>query len=190
MSIFNEARKETWSEIRELSDDDINKRPEQDEWSIQEVLDHLKNSICRLTRLFRERIRSAPFRTIEAKPVHVSEDRSVKRKAPDSLEPERKTTDLLAIKAELDHARSQLTTVIATLQEEDFERVLPHSVFKELTVRQWIDFIGHHEKDMSNKFRRSKRNCREKTFGRHVHQDFHTSPSFLCERSCVFYGVR
>ncbi|MEH6974214.1 MULTISPECIES: DinB family protein [Bacillus] len=146
MSIFNEARKETWSEIRELSDDDINKRPEQDEWSIQEVLDHLKKLDLQAARLFRERIRSAPFRTIEAKPVHVSEDRSVKRKAPDSLEPERKTTDLLAIKAELDHARSQLTTVIATLQEEDFERVLPHSVFKELTVRQWIDFIGHHEK--------------------------------------------
>ncbi|ASB87762.1 uncharacterized protein S101395_01226 [Bacillus sonorensis] len=42
MSVFNEARKETWSEIQGLSDDVINTKPGKDEWSIQEVLDHLK----------------------------------------------------------------------------------------------------------------------------------------------------
>lgn len=45
MSIFNEARKELWNEIQGLPDNDINKRPAENEWSIQEVLDHLKKSI-------------------------------------------------------------------------------------------------------------------------------------------------
>ena len=45
MSIFNEARKELWSEIQGLSDEMLNKRPAEDEWSIQEVIDHLKKSI-------------------------------------------------------------------------------------------------------------------------------------------------
>lgn len=44
MSIFNEARKELWSEIQGLSDETLNKRPSEDEWSIQEVIDHLKKS--------------------------------------------------------------------------------------------------------------------------------------------------
>lgn len=50
------------------------------------------------------------------------------------------------MKRELDVVREQLTAVIASLKEEDFERVLPHPLFQELTVRQWIEFIGHHDK--------------------------------------------
>ncbi|MFN2743985.1 MULTISPECIES: DinB family protein [Bacillus] len=146
MSIFNEARKELWSELQGLSDEDLNKRPAEEEWSVQEVLDHLKKIDLMAAHLFKEKIQHAPIKTIEEKPVKIAEERSPKRKAPQHVEPERKNTDLLTIKAELDNVRTQLTSVIAAFQEEDFQRVLPHPVFKELTVRQWIDFIGHHEK--------------------------------------------
>ncbi|MGN9866321.1 DinB family protein [Bacillus swezeyi] len=146
MSIFNEARKELWNEIQGLPDNDINKRPAKNEWSIQEVLDHLKKIDLMAAQMFKEQIQHAPIKTIEEKPVKASEDRSTKRKAPPFIEPERKSTDALTIKAELDNVRQQLTSVIAAFQEEDFQRVLPHPIFKELTVRQWIDFIGHHEK--------------------------------------------
>lgn len=44
MSIFNVARKELWSEIQGLSDETLNKRLAEDEWSIQEVIDHLKKN--------------------------------------------------------------------------------------------------------------------------------------------------
>lgn len=146
MSVFNEARKETWSEIQGLSDDVINTKPGKDEWSIQEVLDHLKKIDLKTAQLFKENIRSAPLKAIQAKPVEASENRYDKRKAPDFLEPERKTKYCLTIKTELDHARQQLTSIIASFHKADFQRVLPHPIFLELTVEQWIDFIGHHEK--------------------------------------------
>ena len=42
MSIFNEARLETWNELKGLSDEKLNQKPSAEEWSIREVLDHLK----------------------------------------------------------------------------------------------------------------------------------------------------
>lgn len=45
MSIFNEARLETWNELKGLSDEKLNQKPSAEEWSIREVLDHLKKSI-------------------------------------------------------------------------------------------------------------------------------------------------
>ncbi|MEC1346617.1 DinB family protein [Bacillus haynesii] len=146
MSIFNEARKELWSEIQGLSDETLNKRPAEDEWSIQEVIDHLKKIDLMALQILKEQIKHAPVKTIEDKPVHQLEDRSSKRKAPPYAEPERKTADALTLKAELDNVRTQLTSVIAAFHDEDFKRVLPHPVFEELTVRQWLDFIGHHER--------------------------------------------
>lgn len=146
MSIFNEARKELWSEIQGLSDETLNKRPSEDEWSIQEVIDHLKKIDLMALQILKEQIKHAPVKTIEDKPVYQSEDRSSKRKAPPYAEPERKTADALTLKAELDNVRTQLTSVIAAFHDEDFQRVLPHPVFEELTVRQWLDFIGHHER--------------------------------------------
>lgn len=58
----------------------------------------------------------------------------------------KKTADALTLKAELDNVRTQLTSVIAAFHDEDFQRVPPHPIFEELTVRQWLDFIGHHER--------------------------------------------
>lgn len=61
------------------------------------------------------------------------------------------------MKRELDVVRERLTAAIASLKEEDLKRVLPHPVFQELTVRQWIDFIGHHENGTSARLKKLKK---------------------------------
>jgi uncharacterized damage-inducible protein DinB len=58
MSIFNEARKELWSEIQGLSDEMLNKRPAEDEWSIQEVIDHLKKIDLMALQILKEQIKA------------------------------------------------------------------------------------------------------------------------------------
>lgn len=146
MSIFNEARLETWNEVKGLSDEKLNQKPSSDEWSIREVLDHLKKIDMTAQNMLKERVKEAPVKEIEEKPLTAAQDRSNKRKAPAHLEPDHDFISGSQMKRELDVVREQLTAVIASLKEEDFERVLPHPVFQELTVRQWIDFIGHHEK--------------------------------------------
>lgn len=146
MSIFNEARLETWNELKGLSDEKLNQKPSAEEWSIREVLDHLKKIDMTAQKMLKERVKDAPIKEIEEKPLEVAQDRNNKRKAPSHLEPAHDFISGSQMKRELDVVREQLTAAIASLTEEDFERVLPHPVFQELTVRQWIDFIGHHEK--------------------------------------------
>lgn len=145
MSIFNEARQQTWEELKGLSDEEFNQKPAADEWSIREVLDHLKKIDETAQTLLSKHAKDAPLKEIEEKPMEFIEDRTNKRPAPSHLEPEQKRISVIEAKQELDTARQQLTAVISSLNEEDFKRVLPHPVFQELTIRQWIDFIGHHE---------------------------------------------
>ncbi|MEC1292297.1 DinB family protein [Bacillus mojavensis] len=146
MSIFNEARLETWNEVKGLSDEKLNQKPSSDEWSIREVLEHLKKIDMAAQNMLKEQVKEAPIKKIEEVPLTAAQDRSNKRKAPARLEPDHDFISGSQMKRELDVVREQLTAVIASLKEEDFERVLPHPLFQELTVRQWIDFIGHHEK--------------------------------------------
>lgn len=146
MSIFYEARLETWNEIKGLTDDQLNKKPSADEWSIREVLDHLKLIDAAAQTAFKDRVKDAPLKEIEEKPLEMAEDRTNKRKAPSHFEPDQSYMSGSQMKQELDVVREQLTSIIASLKEDDFNRVLPHPVFQELTVKQFIDFIGHHEK--------------------------------------------
>ncbi|MEW4059725.1 hypothetical protein CHH79_10065 [Bacillus siamensis] len=156
MSIFNEARQQTWEELKGLSDEEFNQKPAADEWSVREVLDHLKKIDESAQSLLSKQAKDAPFKKIEEKPMEFIEDRTNKRPAPSQLEPEQNRISVIEAKQELDTARQQLTAVISSLNEEDFERVLPHPVFQELTIRQWIDFIGHHEKRHINQIKEIK----------------------------------
>ena len=122
------------------------------------MIDYLKKIDLMALQILKEQIKHAPVKTIEDKPVHQSEDRSSKRKAPPYAEPERKTADALTLKAELDNVGTQLTSVIAAFHDEDFQRVLPHPVFEELTVRQWLDSSAIMKEDILNRSRKSNRN--------------------------------
>ncbi|MCC9024205.1 DinB family protein [Bacillus nakamurai] len=156
MSIFNEARQQTWNEVKGLSDHEFNQKPSAEEWSVREVLDHLKKIDETAHTLLSEQAMEAPLKETEEKPLEMAEDRTNKRTAPPHLAPEQERKSIVEMKEELDVARQHLTAVIASLKEEDFERVLPHPVFQELTIRQWIDFIGHHEKRHINQIEEIK----------------------------------
>lgn len=173
MSVFNEARKETWSEIQGLSDDVINTKPGKDEWSIQEVLDHLKKIDLKTAQLFKENIRSAPLKAIQAKPVEASENRYDKRKAPDFLEPERKTKDCLTIKTELDHARQQLTSIIASFHKADFQRCSRILFFWNLRSSSGSTLSAIMKNGILNRFRTSKGNYHLEYSGRPFQAPFY-----------------
>lgn len=89
MSIFNEARQQTWEELKGLSDEEFNQKPAADEWSVREVLDHLKKIDESAQSLLSKQAKDAPFKKIEEKPMEFIEDRTNKRPAPSQLEPEK-----------------------------------------------------------------------------------------------------
>lgn len=77
MSIFNEARLETWNELKGLSDEKLNQKPSAEEWSIREVLDHLKKIDMTAQKMLKERVKDAPIKEIEEKPLEVAQDLSL-----------------------------------------------------------------------------------------------------------------
>lgn len=77
----------------------------------------------------------------------MAEDRSRKATAPSIVEPERKHVTPTHLKDELDTAREQnFNQILSTFTEDDFKRVIAHPVFEELSLKQYLDFIGAHEK--------------------------------------------
>lgn len=65
MSIFNEARLETWNEVKGLSDEKLNQKPSAEEWSIREVLDHLKKIDMAAQKMLKERVKEAPVKKLK-----------------------------------------------------------------------------------------------------------------------------
>ncbi|WP_342498337.1 DinB family protein [Bacillus sp. FSL M8-0350] len=147
MSILHEARQELWHELQGLSEEQLNQKLSDDTWSIQEVADHLKKMDLVAAKHLAAEGKKAPIKEYEPKPVEMAEDRSKKATAPSIVEPERKhVTPPTHLKDELDTAREQLNQILSTFTEEDFKRVIAHPVFKELSLKQYLDFIGAHEK--------------------------------------------
>ena len=62
MSIFNEARQQTWEELKGLSDEEFNRKPAADEWSLREVMDHLKKIDETAKTLLSKQEKDAPFK--------------------------------------------------------------------------------------------------------------------------------
>ena len=146
MSLLHEARQELWKELQGVSEEQLNQKISDDTWSIQEVTDHLKKMDLVAARHLAAEGKRAPIKEYAPKPVEMAEDRSRKATAPSIVDPERKHVTPSHLKDELDTAREQLNQILSTFTEDDFKRVIAHPVFEELSIEQYLDFIGAHEK--------------------------------------------
>ncbi|MGE6629805.1 DinB family protein [Bacillus sp. NPDC077027] len=146
MSLLHEARQELWQELKGLNEHMLNQKISDEKWSIQEVADHLKKMDLISAKHLASQVKTAPIKDYQEKPVESAEDRSRKASAPSIVEPDRKHVTSTQLKDELDTAREQLNQIVSTFTEEDYNRVVPHPVFEELSVKQYLDFIGAHEK--------------------------------------------
>ncbi|MFS0657073.1 DinB family protein [Bacillus sp. 179-C3.3 HS] len=156
MSLLHEARQELWQELQGLNEEQLNKKMSEDTWSIQEVADHLKKMDLVAAKHLAAEGKKAPLKEYEPKPVELAEDRSNKATAPSIVEPDRKHVTPTQLKDELDTARDQLNQILSSFTEEDFKRVIAHPVFKELSIKQYLDFIGAHEKRHIHQIREVK----------------------------------
>ncbi|MCG0057122.1 hypothetical protein L6R34_32680, partial [Escherichia coli] len=76
-----------------------------EEWSIREVLDHLKKIDMTAQKMLKERVKDAPIKEIEEKPLEVALDRDNERKAQSHLEPAHDFISGSQMKRELDVVR-------------------------------------------------------------------------------------
>ncbi|QQZ08877.1 DinB family protein [Heyndrickxia vini] len=146
---MNENRKirnELWKSVDGLTDEQLNRRVSEESWSIMQVLEHLylmeKGIVANMKKALTEEDHPT-----DPKPIQLTLNRSTKIPAPSYFVPTNDFITLAEMKTKLEDSRANLTAVEETADTRLFEKKsFLHPVFGQMTVKQWIPFIGLHEK--------------------------------------------
>ncbi|ARK24398.1 hypothetical protein SporoP37_06765 [Sporosarcina sp. P37] len=146
MEINDQARKQLLAQVEHLSDEDINRKPAEDRWSVKQILQHLCLMEGGVTKIIQTRLASNEQNLATDKPIQLAVQRSTKVEAPDFVTPTGDFSALEELKAQLSATHSALHVLAENTPAEHLEvKSHPHPVFGEMNLKQWIPFVGYHE---------------------------------------------
>lgn len=141
-----EIREEVLQSVLGLTDLQLNEKPT-GKWSIMQVLKHLYILERLIVDQMSKVMLSDEETSIEDKPINRTIDRTNKFEAPSYVSPSDDFTTLTTIQEKLLKSRSALEAFLVDADEEKMlKRSFPNPVFGPLNLRQWVEFIGWHEK--------------------------------------------
>jgi uncharacterized damage-inducible protein DinB len=143
-----EAREELLNYVSNLSDSEASLVSENEEWSILDILEHLyvieKVMTSEIKQILEKVERKKAFKH---KPLDSTLDRSSKFKAPDNMKPKKEFTSLLQAKERLASSRQSLMELLELYDPSEFKANSgKHPAFGTISVEQWVEFIGLHER--------------------------------------------
>ncbi|MFY3792403.1 DinB family protein [Ureibacillus sp. MALMAid1270] len=147
MEINIKVREELFEVIDGFTDEQINHVLEEGKWTIAQVLEHLYLTEKLVVRSFTEAIPVTEEDPVKLKKVHLTQDRSQKVNAPKFLVPSNEYQTIEQLKEKLKKSRESLEKFMGDISEHDLNgKYLPHPFFDKLTLKQWVEFLGYHEK--------------------------------------------
>lgn len=146
MNGIQEVRKELLQSVSGLTDLQLNEK-QNGKWSIIQVLEHLYLTEKLIVDKLKDVMASDEEIEAEDKPIHLVINRDRKIVAPQFLTPSDDFITLTTIQEKLLTSRASLGEFLADADKEKMrKRSLPHRVFGLLNIKQWVEFIGLHEK--------------------------------------------
>ncbi|ARF13896.1 DinB family protein [Sporosarcina ureae] len=146
MEINDQARKELLAQVEHLSDEVINQKPSEDRWSIKQILEHLYLMEGSVAKTIQTKLSDEDQNITTDKPIQLTVDRSRKVDAPDFVIPTTEFSTLHDLKCKLKATHSTLHGVAENTSEDQLAvKSYPHPVFGEMSLTQWIPFVGYHE---------------------------------------------
>jgi hypothetical protein len=143
----NRIREALLASVNSLNDTQLNERVEESSWSIMEVLEHLFLIEMVVANAITNEVRSEESVKAKDKPIHLTVDRRHKVKAPSFLKPSGEFMTLEEIKRKLTESREALMNAVYGVEDIILEKKsFPHPVFGQLSLKQWVPFVGLHEK--------------------------------------------
>src|SRR5690625_1496871 len=147
VEVLAEARQELFAAVEGLSHVLINRQPEEEQWSIKQILEHLYLYEVTATKAIHEQIQHGERLKVKEQPIHLTTNRKTKFSAADFSQPTDTFATFDALKEKLDASRKALLDVLATADEDTLQnKALPHPGFKMLSLKQYVEFLGWHEK--------------------------------------------
>lgn len=147
MAENDQIRSLVWESVNGLTDQQLNDRLDPEKWTIAQVLIHLYLFERGVTKQLKTAIDSDEEQPADLKPIHLTTNRSKKIKAPAQLEPRDEFTSMEDIQAKLSRSREALNSVLFGVREEELEKKsIPHRIYGQMNLKQWVEFVGLHEK--------------------------------------------
>lgn len=133
--------------VSSLDDTQLNKRADHSSWSIMEVLEHLFLIEMVVANAIAEEAKNEGSIRTDDKPIHFTVDRRHKVKAPSFIEPSGEFMTIEEVRIKLNKSRKALVNAFVNVEESVLEqKSYPHPVFGPLSLKQWVPFVGLHEK--------------------------------------------
>lgn len=142
------TRHEILNLIENIPDHLFNERESESTWSIKQVLEHLYKTEVEITKAIKYMLTLPEREHLLDQPLALTLDRTHKISAPTAIVPTSRPgtkQDMLHL---LSQSRKQLLQLVDSIPpEQDLTtRGMKHPVFNNLSLKQWIEFIGYHEK--------------------------------------------
>lgn len=146
MKINEQARTELLDQVQGMSDEDLNKKPSAEEWSVKQVMEHLYLMEGAVTKTIMSQLASGDQEHVEDKPIERTTNRDVKAEAPGFAVPSDSFLKLDDLEQRLAGTHEGLKELEQEADEEQLKaKAYPHPAFGKLSLEQWIPFIGYHE---------------------------------------------
>ncbi|MGM0839285.1 MAG: DinB family protein [Bacillota bacterium] len=147
IKLIEDIRSDLLNSVSDLTNDDLNKRIEEDRWTIMQVLDHLYLMERSLTKAIHSTLAKGEAQEVPSKPIHYTVNRSTKVDAPPFVIPTEESLTLQKMKDKLNNSRKYLLTFLYTTSKEELQKkAYPHPIFGLIRLDEWVPFIGYHEK--------------------------------------------
>ena len=141
------TRAELMKAIGDLTDDQLNEHPEEGRWSIIQVAEHLLLMEMAVAKGIVSSLKGPGSKPSGAKPIHLAADRSVKVAAPAYLVPSDEYLKLEDVRERLARSRESLAKALSGADEAELAaKSFLHPVFGSLSLNQWAEFVGYHER--------------------------------------------
>ncbi|GAA0430054.1 MAG: DinB family protein [Bacillota bacterium] len=147
MQINEQARESLLSEVNGLTDEEINKKASADRWSVKQIMEHLYLMEVAITKIIQQQLITGDTVHVSEKPIHFTVNRSVKVDSPDFAVPSEDFVTLEEMKQKLAASHQGLRQLNETADKKTLrEKSYPHPAFGDLSLEQYIPFVGYHEK--------------------------------------------
>ncbi|MFD0049035.1 DinB family protein [Actinomycetes bacterium NPDC127524] len=140
-------RKSVLESVENLPQSKLNAVPEGGGWSIMQILEHLYLMERSITKSFAVSLAGNEKKEVSLKPIEMTTDRSTRVDAPPFVIPEDSDISLDEMKKKLEQSRMDFIKVTGTASEDDLNlKSFRHPLFGDLSLKQWVPFVGLHEK--------------------------------------------
>ncbi|SHG70127.1 DinB family protein [Ornithinibacillus halophilus] len=146
MELNDNVRNKLWHEVEGLSDELINQKPDEDKWSIRQILEHVYLLEKAFTKLIDRQLQNGEDVYAKDHPIEMTTDRSFKVDAPKFSVPGDEFKTLAELKEDLDNSHENLRKLVESVTSEQLlAKAISDSPFGDMNLKQSIEFVAYHE---------------------------------------------